>query len=58
MISILAGVLFLGLVLMVYELWTAPEGFQDEDGFHVVDSSRRTTANSRIGRGAAMRASH
>jgi hypothetical protein len=57
-ISIIAGVFFVALVLMVYELWTAPEGFQDEDGFHLIDSNRRTSAHSRIGRGAAMRASH
>lgn len=57
-ISILAGVLFVGFVLMVFEFWTAPEGSQDENGFHFMDPSRRASAHSRIDREASMRASH
>ena len=33
---LLSGLLLTGGIVMLLEIWNAPEGFQDRDGFHVI----------------------
>jgi hypothetical protein len=54
---LLGGVFVVGLILMMWELWTAPSGFQDESGFHALSSNGRTESESQIAGQHAMRPS-
>jgi hypothetical protein len=50
------GVFVVGLALMVVELWNAPNGFQDETGFHVIESRNRPAAETEVRSEPALKA--
>jgi flagellar basal body-associated protein FliL len=40
---VIAMVFILGIALMIYGMLTAPEGFEDENGFHSAEPGARTS---------------